>query len=193
MTTPQVAARADGIHIELREASGATGVEVFKALSNGVHGTGWGPGQHPEVILPVPIGRSRIACAWPDGDDPTSRDEFAASQPIEFVDPGGFYHLDEHPCDYEERTYPDDPAYGAYVEGNDQVAMPEVIRRAVPGILPTDVVQYAGYPEAEDAFSTVGGHARGSARLAGPRPPTPSGRLAVRALGDVRRCRDRNR
>ena len=193
VTTPQVAARADGIHIELREASGATGVELFKALSNGVYGTGWGPGQHPEVILPVPIGRSRIACAWPDGDDPTSRDELAASQPIEFVDPGGFYHLDELPCDYEERTYPDDPAYGAYVESNDQVAMPEVIRRAIPGILPTDVMQCARVSGSRGRLQTVGGHAREGELVALVRPPTPSGRLAVRALGDVRRCRDRNR
>ena len=81
----------------------------------------------------------------------------AASQPIEFVDPGGFYHLDELPCSYDERTYPDDPAFSAYVEGNDHVALSEVIRRAVPGILPTDVVQYAGYPEADDAVQAVGG------------------------------------
>ena len=97
--TPRVAARADGIHIEVREVSGAGGVTVFPSLGRWSHEYGVLACSSPAGgSLAVPTGTARIACGWSDNEDPTGRHEMATSQPIEFVDPDGFDHLDELPC-----------------------------------------------------------------------------------------------
>ena len=123
-------------------------VEVFKAratasMAPGGAGTLGGDPSGSHRTL-------RIACAWPDGDDP--RLEMSSLPLSRSVRRSrGLLHLDERPCDCEGRTYPDDPAYGAYVEGNDQVAMPEVTDGR-PGDPPDGRRAVRRYPEAEDAF-----------------------------------------
>jgi hypothetical protein len=152
--TPRVAVQADGVHIRVQETSGAGALMVFPDVwDGGVQTSGFPRGIEDEGdVLAVPAGRARIACDWPNDDDMTSRDELAASVPIEFVNDQGLYHLDELVCPHEDRRFPDDPSLRAYAVGNDHVPLPDVIRRVVPGIRDTDVVDYGGYPQAESSF-----------------------------------------
>jgi heat shock protein HslJ len=152
--TPQVAVQADGVHLRVPQSSGAGALSIFpEAWVDGVQTAEFPHGIEDEgYVLVVPAGPATVACDWAEDEDPTSRDELRASVPIEFVDPSGLYHLDELACPHESRAYPDHPGMRAYALGNDHVPLPDVIRRAVSGVRASDVVEYGGYPDAEERY-----------------------------------------
>jgi len=146
VTTPVVRVRSDGAHVVVEDRVGAGGISVFpEAWVDGVLGQEFARGREVEVVLGVPVGRAKVACNVGERND--SYDELAAAVPIEFVDPVGIWRDDQVACAYEDRVFRESPDYRADASVNPDIG--ETIRRVIPGILQTDEVSYAGYPEAQ--------------------------------------------
>jgi hypothetical protein len=149
--TPVVTTQPDGVHIRFAKPGAQSGVSLFPSawvdsvLSAGV------PRDAESTVVDIPVGPARVTCGYPGPDqDPTSRDELRQSEPFTVVDPEGLWHSDILSCAPAEQVFPDSPSLAVWAEGNPVQSDPAaVLPRVIPGILPTDVVDYAGYPEGE--------------------------------------------
>ncbi len=151
VSTPSVQVQPDGVHFAVENPVGATMLDVFPALwGDGVAGQEF-EGPMAEVLLQVPPGDALVACV-PKGGGPRadSLDELKAAVPIQIEDPSGAWKSDVLACGAGERKELDRPGLAAYASVNPNTTdLEEVIRRAIPGILDTDQVGPAGYPNGD--------------------------------------------
>jgi hypothetical protein len=188
--TPVVAAQSDGVHIAFAQAGAQSGVSLFPpARVDGVVGVGV-PRDAESTVVDIPVGAARITCGYPGPDqDPTSRDELRQSQPFTLVDPEGLWHDDILDCAPAEQVFPESPALSVWAEGNPVQSDPAaVLPRVIPGILPTDAVDYAGYPQGEHHESRWRVVRDGRVVALVPSPFNQTGRLhlsPVEACGDA--------
>jgi hypothetical protein len=149
--TTVVIAQLDGVHVRFARAGAQSGVSLFpSAWVDGVLAAEV-PSDADSTVVDIPVGPARITCGYPGADDdPTSRNELSASQPFMVTDPEGIWHSDVLSCAPEEETHPDSPSLALWAKGNPLESDPAaVLPRVIPGILPGDVVEYAGYPGVE--------------------------------------------
>ncbi len=139
--TPEVAASRDGVHLEIRNESGAERV-VHVRTSDSAQGEGFHAGTHTRVWA-LPPGPATIGC-----DDPARAPEEQAGAPVEIVDPDGVWISTALDCDSVSTATLD---YFAGAPG--RKGEPAEVVRAESGaqLEPGDVVERAGYPEARDA------------------------------------------
>ncbi len=143
VATPEVAARRDGVHVELRNETGAERlVEVgsgaaaqAEPLPAGMHARVW----------PLPPGEAQVTCYDPAGDP--GEEDAAAAAHLEIVDPDGVWVSTELPCDAVSTAQLDYVAGAAGLQGDPVEA---VRADSADRLRPGDVVERAGYPDAED-------------------------------------------
>lgn len=144
--TPLVRVQPDGVHVFLDDRVGAGGVDIYPSvLPDAVFGGDISDGtQRP---LEVPPGEAMIACT---DEEPKAGSTLDDAQPITFLDPEGLWKSDILACGYGQRAFPDRRDLSAYARGNPiEGDLEEVLRRAIPGIRPTDEVGPAGYPDGD--------------------------------------------
>jgi hypothetical protein len=142
--TPLVAVQADGLHIQVENDGRSTSIDVF-AGDGGVYGHELG--DDTDVVLEAPVAQAMIACDREEpGEDSTSGDELARAVPITLVDPDGLWTSDLLVCG--DRKFPDRPEFRAWADGNPvDTDLGAVIRRTIGGVLPSDVLERAGYEQ----------------------------------------------
>jgi hypothetical protein len=144
LATPTVQVQADGLHIDATNVARATDIDVAPDGGDGLIGTDAFDGaDHREVVLQVPPGPATIACRTPEhgsitGGPAEYPDLFV---PIEILDPTGLYVPSELVCGRADQLIIRSESYGG-----PQSAGASNIRANISGILPTDVVDRAGYP-----------------------------------------------
>lgn len=136
--TPVVEVQPDGVHLDIENRAGET--TSFFGFAVDV-----GEGRHKEVVT-VPPGKMKVACY------PYSQHE-SDTKPVRFdlelVDPEGHWISTETECEpgsmgestIGDFAYPLDEGLS-----NDPV---ELVREGIKGLGSDDVVEVAGYPEAE--------------------------------------------
>lgn len=134
LLTPDVQPQPDGIHVELRQRSGA------RATLSTDQGGGWKPGEH--IVMSEPPGDLRMGCM--------TNADWNADPP----DHSGWVTLHVDDVDHlwvDDRTVGDtctgsaidDAANSRGVSLGD---LPAAARKAFDGVEPDDVVELAGYP-----------------------------------------------
>jgi hypothetical protein len=187
--TPVIIAQPDGVHIGFAQAGAQSGVSLFpSAWVDGVLAAEV-PRDAESQVVDIPVGSARITCGYPGPDDnPTSRNELSASQPFTVTDPEGLWHSDILSCDPDQEVHPDSPSLAVWAKGNPLESDPAaVLPRVIPGIRPTDVVEYAGYPEVEPPGGGWRVVRDGRIVALVPSPFHQSGRLQ---LSPIEACRD---
>jgi hypothetical protein len=98
-------------------------------------------------VLEAPVADVMIACDREEpGEDSTPSDELARAVPLSLVDPAGVWTPDLMVCG--GREFPDRPEFRAWVDGNPvETDLGAVMRRAIGGLLPSDVLEPAGYEQ----------------------------------------------
>ncbi|HET9544217.1 MAG TPA: hypothetical protein VFO88_01430 [Gaiellaceae bacterium] len=144
VATPEVAASTDGVHVEIRnETQGRQIVHVQGAESG--QGEGFSEGAHTRVWT-LPPGSATVSCADPADEAP---DPTGAS--FEIIDVDGVWVSTALDCENVSTATFDWIAGAPGVKGDPaEVVKAESEAQLEPG----DVVEAAGYPEAE-GFSTV--------------------------------------
>jgi hypothetical protein len=138
--TPIVRAQADGVHLQF-----AADVEALKfSVENDQGGTeGWE--LTPSTTYPfawtswLPPGKIRAQCGTSTG--------VADGPAFEVIDPEGLWHNNHLWCVESGNFDSRGGSFGFYAEVN---PLPEAIARAVPGVRASDVISYAGYPQAPE-------------------------------------------
>lgn len=133
--TPIVRAQRDGIHLLVE--SDVQGLAF--SVNDGGWELGWGPAQgdsmYPfQTTQWLPPGVAEVQCGTMKATD---------GDTFEVIDPDELWHDVNLACiesgDFDERG-----SFPFYVDVN---PMPEAIARAIPGVRPTDVIDYYGYPQ----------------------------------------------
>jgi hypothetical protein len=151
--TPDVALQADGLHVRvLRDVDVPTSIEIrMGATRQNVIRVEFEPGGEARYsdVVRSPAGEATVACLTGIGDEA----ETAATAEMRILDPHGVWRDDSLDC--EGRPVNIDTY--SFFAGDNPVT--EGIARAVPGVLPTDTVQLAGYAHEEQAVVVRGGRA----------------------------------
>jgi hypothetical protein len=148
VVTPEVALQADGLHVRvLREPDTPTSVEIRMGdTRRNVVRMEFEPGGdagHVEVLR-TRAGEATVVCLQGDGDEART----TATAAMTIVDPHDVWRADSLDCG--GRPVPMVDHYSFFAASN---PITQGVARAVPGILPTDVVQ-AGGIHARDAWSS---------------------------------------
>jgi hypothetical protein len=139
--TPEAAASRDGVHVEVRNETGAERV-VHVQSAGSVQGEGFAAGIHTRV-WPLPPGSATVTCDETAGD-PDLQDGAA----FEVVDPEGLWVSTELDCEEVSTAMPDYEAGTPGIPGEPT----DVVRAEnVADLEKSDIVEQAGYPDAEDA------------------------------------------
>jgi hypothetical protein len=147
LDTPSVQVQPDGLHIDATNLARATLIDVAPEGSDGLIGSDAFDGaDHREVVLQVPPGRATIACRTPEGGSITGG---PAEYPdlfvlIEILDPTGLYVPSELACGQADQE-----GIGPHQNEILEPASASYIRVNISGILPSDVVEQAGYPASQ--------------------------------------------
>ena len=134
--TPVVRLQADGLHLRVDGDRDPTGFVIalddgFKVGFEFAEGT-----DYPASDLTItPPGMARVKCGSPGA---SAEDGI----PMQIVDPGSLFHDARLSCPDEEQS-----EHGPYVYFTEGNPAPRAIVRAVPGVLPTDEIDYGGFPE----------------------------------------------
>jgi hypothetical protein len=132
--TPVVRAHPDGVDLLVETDDDGAKLAIATA-GGGTLGVEFARGaQSPHAVhFRLAPGEVHVQCG--------SSAEVRNGVALEVVDPEGYWHEERLACarDLEERGW--FPAYHPIVN-----PFPEAIARAVPGILPSDEISYAGYP-----------------------------------------------
>ena len=139
--TPAVAARRDGVHVEIRNESRAERV-VHVQSAGSVQGEGFPAGTYTRIWA-LPPGPATVTCDEPAGD-PGEQDGAA----FEVVDPEGLWVSTELDCDEVSVAMPD---YEAGTPGR-KGEPADVVRSGTDLPLEeSDVVEPGGYPGTVDS------------------------------------------
>ena len=135
--TPVVEVQPDGVHLDIENRTGEP--TTFFGLSPEVD-----EGRHKEVVTEPP-GRLRVAC-YPNSQHET--DAKPVKYDLELVDPKGHWRSTELQCetDLVEGSTLDYAVPLPKGQSKDPVA---VVGESVEGLRPNDVIETAGYPEAD--------------------------------------------
>jgi hypothetical protein len=140
--TPTVAARADGVHIEIPESGDYDAVEIWGGDGNPVDRTFFTTGHTFDQSFrrPLALGRWSLACFSGPESDPGIRAPNGGADTVEIIDPSGFFVSYGLSCGPGDRTGFPVPilAHATSVEG--------LIRSQLRGVLNSDVIEPAGYP-----------------------------------------------
>ena len=132
--TPVVEVQADGVHIDVDNRAGA------QASIDDFH-LDVGPGRHKEVVR-TPPGRMKVAC------NPFNQDR-GSKKPVkydlELVDPEDHWVSTELECETDAVVASTSYAPEPIGDGDPAEAVKEVVK----GLKPDDVVEPAGYPQAD--------------------------------------------
>jgi hypothetical protein len=138
VSTPVVQPQADGVHIAVDNSAGSDlGLEV----------KGFGGDNAPmgttEIVRAIPPGVYGLACT-----DPQSTSDPIDYQPFEVRDPAGIWVSTDLACSSGGGV----AASGSFVSGavGVQGTPVEVVTTTISGLLPTDVIEPAGYPATTD-------------------------------------------
>ena len=139
--TPRVAASRDGVHLEIRNESGARRV-VHVQAADSAQGEGFPQGVHARVWA-LPPGAASVTCDDPargPGDEPGER--------LQIADPDGVWVSTELDCEDIWSATLDYLAGAPGIQGEPA----EAVRAASEVKLDADdVVELAGYPDAEES------------------------------------------
>jgi len=151
LNAERVAAQSDGVHFAIEVGPGIDGFG-FQYVVGDPADRGWSwaeasRGTDPfEIVAPLQPGDYLGAC-WREGENDLAFDAPDA-RAFTVVDPAGLWHSDALGC--SERPLvdgilraSDDPSLDASAD------VDTVIRAAVGGIDPNDMIEYAGYPDTE--------------------------------------------
>jgi hypothetical protein len=151
LLTPEVQVQSDGVLIHVEEVGNAVGVEG--SLLDEDPGTGtWafdfgdgGVTSGFEIALALPPGEYVVRCA--EGDFLAGAMTSADGEVLKIVDPGGIWHDHTLSCPEADRS-PQWTFGGGDPSIVDPSGIEDVIRNTVPGIAPSDLIEYAAYPGA---------------------------------------------
>jgi hypothetical protein len=140
LESPSVQLRSDGLHFVVNGDQDQTGFTIenasgFRVTIEMPPGT-----QYPEAgVTAVPPGTATVRCGGSKDPDPVG---------LEITDPGGLFHDGWLSCRQDEASFEEFGPFTFFSESN---PLPEALGRAVPGILVSDEISYAGFPEGEFA------------------------------------------
>lgn len=147
ISTPVVRAHPDGIHVQVRGAPNTEALFIRSASRPGWDLSSGSNGIEDELVVGATPGEAFAGCF--SGDPVPEREAGAPQQPDEsaftIVDPTGSWVSTELTCGF-------DPDTRHFEADRDSAGEPieSAARRAIPGVLDTDVVERAGYPQAGD-------------------------------------------
>jgi hypothetical protein len=150
--TPIVRLQTDGLHLRVDGDRDPTAFVI--ALDDGFRvGFEFAPGtEYPASDLTfTPPGMARVKCGRPGA---SANDGIR----MHIVDPAGLFHDARLSCPVEEPL-----EHGPFVYFTAGNPAPRAIARAVPGVLSTDEIDYAGFPEGP--LGTGGNRRTGSYRI----------------------------
>ena len=142
-----VEAAEDGVHLRIQWAKGFDGV-LFLTLMEREEGMTdtWTIGRRGSIVLQIPPGIVYMKCS----EGRASNDPVETFTQLRVVDPERYWVSPEPEC-RRAISVGRDP-----VAGRGVATMEEAVREGLAGVLPTDVVQRAGYPAAtEGAGRTI--------------------------------------
>ena len=142
LSTDRVLARSDGVHMELVN-------RVDEPTSVNGLGMDLGANEERDLVSGIAPGIVELAC-WPfsehgGGDEP-------ATTPLEVLDPDGLFVSGDVECDGVMSN-----SIADFVAAPDDRGPPpiDVARGLIDGLLTTDEVRYAGYPDGPGAVIVV--------------------------------------
>jgi hypothetical protein len=140
--TPVVAAQPDGVHVRVTNTSSLD----LSLQIEGIGGDNAPVGEH-ESVLPLAPGEVRLRCVDP-ASDAGSPGEYVT---VEVVDPAGLYVSPELECTSVVGMTPEYPEGWMGYRG-DPV---EAARVLLTGLLESDVVERAGYPQSSEPIVRI--------------------------------------
>ena len=139
--TPVVSAQPDGLHVLVDDQAGSEAVVVRQPSRPGFAWSSGSSGLDDEFVMLVPPGESYVGC-FAAGWAPAAEGPSAAPGEAAFivVDPDGYWVSTDPTC-------PASTWEGFHVnwQGDAGATRAEAVLRYVPGILPVDTVEAAGY------------------------------------------------
>jgi len=137
--TPVVEVQPDGVHVDVENRAGEP--TSFFGLGN----LDVNEGRHKDVINEPP-GRMKVAC-YPFSQHES--DTEPVKYDLELVDPEGHWVSTELECEPDSMAQGTINDYASPLDGGLSKDPVELVHAGVTGLEPDDVVELAGYPEAE--------------------------------------------
>jgi hypothetical protein len=149
LLTTEVQVQSEGVlvHVEgLGDATGVEGSRVDDDPGTGTWAVEFGEENRPQIFdvaLAIQPGKYVVRCAH--GDFLAGKLTPAEGEAVRIVDPDGIWHDPALACTGPEQS-PRDFFDGGEPSVNPVSIIDQVIRHAVPGIVDSDVIEYAAYP-----------------------------------------------